>query len=91
MDVMATEMMLGFRDVTLTKEGPMIRMVAVAALTGFVILAFPTYSPAANYSSAAKLRANPCDTSKDCPAGSRCKHTRPNRPGVCVGTPTRRR
>jgi hypothetical protein len=60
----------------------MIRIVALALLTVFAVS-----SPATDVFAVKKpARAVVCDTSEDCPSGSRCKRSSPKRPGTCVGT-----
>ena len=53
-----------------------LRSIVLAAVTAFVVGAFP-----------GAALAVPCDSSKDCAPGSRCDKPDPTKPGVCVGTP----
>jgi hypothetical protein len=54
-----------------------LRMVVLAALAAFLVSSFPT-------GSAAVVRGIKCETSKDCPSGSSCKHKNPKKAGRCV-------
>ncbi len=64
-----------------------LQIVILAALTFLVMALFPTAS------AAAAKAAIICETSKDCPSGSRCKlnHKHPKRPGVCVGASSKKK
>lgn len=53
-----------------------LRSIVLAVVTAFVVGALP-----------GAALAVPCDSSKDCGAGSRCDKPDPTKPGVCVGTP----